>query len=265
MKSLARTVIFGVLNSLFPAEIFSKHCVILMYHSIGENRVFFTVKPREFERQMEYLKEHSYSVISLRSVIEKFERGERDFQKCAVLTFDDGYRDNYDNAYPILKKYGFPATIFVATGFVGRSMNNSYNEPLPMLSWDQLKEMQSSGLIDIEPHTVHHAKLAEIPAKEAVEEIQESKKEIEERLGKKCVSFAYPHGSFDAEVEALVQRAGFLAAVTTKEGIITQKNGKLFALKRNSVDSTVDGTGFKAKLGFANVVYHVLKKYVSPS
>ncbi|MBI1888942.1 MAG: polysaccharide deacetylase family protein [Candidatus Spechtbacteria bacterium] len=265
MKSLARTFMFGVLNLLFNSEVFSRGCAILMYHSVGENRVFFTVRPREFERQMEYLHKHDYSVISLSGLIERLQQGGRNLKKCVVLTFDDGYRDNYANAYPVLKKYGFPATIFVATGFIGQSMDNAYHEPLPMLSWGELKEMAGSGIIDIEPHTIHHKKLTELSSYEATAEIQESKKEIEEKLGKKCASFAYPHGSSSASVEDLARGAGFLAAVTTKEGIIGQKNWNPFALKRNSVDSTVNLVVFQAKLGFSNVLYHILKKYVSPS
>lgn len=263
MKSFARTLIFGALNSLFNAEVFSRACAILMYHSVGKNRVFFTVRPEEFERQMEYLQKHGYSVISLSSLIERLGRGDRSLEKCVVVTFDDGYRDNYENAYPILKKYGFPATIFVATGFVGQLMDNAYHEPLRMLSWDELKEMTGSGIIDIEPHTVHHKKLTELSLEVAMEEIQESKKEIEEKLGKKCVSFAYPHGSSSADVQELARGAGFLAAVTTEEGIISPKKWNPFALKRNSIDSTVNLVAFQAKLGFSNVLYHILKKYVS--
>src|SRR3989344_3122644 len=128
MKQILKKIIFGLLNAIFHHEIFLRDASILMYHSIAENGVFFTVKPSEFERQMKYLSKNK-----------KIPR------KTVVLTFDDGYLDNYENAFPVLKKYNFPATIFVATGFVGGKKNNSSNEPLSMMTWEKMRSIRLSS------------------------------------------------------------------------------------------------------------------------
>lgn len=265
MKQHIKTAIFQGLNCIFSHGIFLNKAVILMYHSVGNNGVFFTVDASEFQKQMDYLSENGYSVISLSELIKDLNNGTKVPKKCAVLTFDDGYQDNYENAFPILRKHGFPATIFVATGFIGKTMNNSYNEPLPMLTWDQIKEMHGSGIIEFEPHTASHKKLPGLSREEAVWEVGESKRRIEEQLKKKCRVFAYPYGSYEKRIQNILGNQGFCGAVTTSEGLVSRKKRQLFALPRNSIDSSVNLVGFRAKLSNSIVVYNLSKRcYVSP-
>lgn len=166
--------------------------VILMYHSVSTGiDDFMNVEPKNFERQMKYLADSKRSVISLSELVRRFKNKEP-LGGSLVLTFDDGYRDNYEVAFPTLKRHKFPATIFVTTGLIGKSDKRA----LPRLSVEQLKEMESSGLIDIEPHTVSHPKLATLNAADAKKEIDDAKKTIEDMLGKKAVHFAYPYGSY---------------------------------------------------------------------
>ncbi len=170
-----------------------KGASILMYHSIDNNGVFFTVKPEVFVKQMKYLKDNDYNLIKLSDLVDILECHKEIPKKTVVLTFDDGYNDNYINMFSVLKKHNFPATIFLVTGLIGKEINNSQNITLRALDWEQIKEMYGSGLIDFQPHTVNHQELNK-------QEIVDSKKEIEEKLNKKCKFFAYPRGLYDKKI-----------------------------------------------------------------
>jgi len=213
---------------------------VLMYHSIARNDIFFTVKLANFVKQMKYLKDKQYQVISLAELVEILESDEPLPKKTVVLTFDDGYQDNYTNAWPILKKYNFPATIFLITGLVGKEIDNSQNIPLKALNRQQIQEMHESGLIDFEPHTVHHQELNK-------SEIIDSKRMIEQELDKKCYFFAYPRGWHNQEVIEILRKNGFKAARTVDNGKVN-KGDDLFKLKRISVNSTTSFIQFRANL-----------------
>ena len=110
--------------------------------------------------------------------------------KTAAVTFDDGYLDNYTQAYPILKKYNIPATIFVVINRIGKHMGND-----DYMSWAQIKELSESGLITIGSHSMNHPNLSEIESEQEMEsEILESKNILEESLGRKVDLFSYPFG-----------------------------------------------------------------------
>ena len=250
MKQILKKIIFGLLNAIFHHEIFLRDASILMYHSIAENGVFFTVKPSEFERQMKYLSKNNFNVMSLGYFIDAFSKNKKIPRKTVVLTFDDGYLDNYENAFPVLKKYNFPATIFVATGFVGGKKNNSSNEPLSMMTWEQIREIADHGLLDVNPHTKNHSILTTVSYEGACKEINESRSDIELKLLKKCGLFAYPHGAYNESIKSFLKEKGFICAVSTQEGLIA-KNSDLFCLRRNSIDRSVSMEIFK----FASVLF----------
>ena len=211
---------------------------ILMYHSVAHNNVFFTIKLKTFEKQMKYLKDKDYNVIKLSDLISFLGSNKELPKKTVVLTFDDGFEDNYTNVFPVLKKYNFPAAIFLITGLINKEMNNSQNIPLKILNWEQIQEMHQSGLIDFQPHTVNHQEINE-------EEIINSKKDIEERLNKKCEYFAYPRGVYNDEVIEILKNNGFKASRTVENGKVN-KDDDLFKLKRVSVNSTTSLIQFKA-------------------
>ena len=225
------------ISLFFPRK---KGISILMYHSVAHNNVFFTVKPEIFEKQMQYLKNHNYNVIKLSDLINLLESDKELPKKTVILTFDDGFEDNYSNVFFILKKHNFPATIFLITGLVNEEMNNSQNIPLKILNWEQIQEMHESGLIDFQPHTVSHQELSE-------KEIIDSKKEIEEKLNKKCKFFSYPRGVYNNEIIDILKNNGFRASRTVKKGKVN-KGDDLFKLKRVSINSTTSLIQFKANL-----------------
>ncbi len=228
LKKLLKDFIYFFRNLLPCAE----RTVILMYHSVNDNNVFFTVGPDEFQRQMKYLKKNNYQIIGLSDLVNKSSLS----NKSVVLTFDDGYYDNYSNVFPVLKKYNFPATIFLTTGFIGQEMNNSQNIPLRVLDWQKIEEMHQSGLIDFEPHSVSHQRLTK-------QEIIESKRIIEKRLNKKCYFFAYPKGKYNQKIIEILKKNGFQAGLAIENG-----DDNLFELKRVSINSLTSFIQFKAKL-----------------
>jgi len=238
-----KSLIILSLNLLSPGG-----AAILMYHSVAYNKIFFTVKPENFKKQMAYLKEKNYSVVRLAKIAEMLKNKEKIPEKTVVLTFDDSFEDNYFNVFPILKEYGFPATIFTATDFIGKEQRNeSTGLLLKTLNWEQIKEMHQSGLIDFEPHSCSHRELPIISPKEAQKEIINSKKVLEEGLNKQCRCFAYPRGKYNKDIINILKENGFLAAVTVNFGKAQDGSG-LYRLPRQSVDSATDWLQFLHKI-----------------
>ena len=192
---------------------------ILVYHSISEDSLNpFSVSPEDFEKQVRFLSQE-YNVISLEELAACIKSGEKGIPAGSVaITLDDGFRDNYTHAYPILRKHNVPATIFVITDRLesngaprsepGAQESGSY------LSWDQVVEMSESGL-SIGSHTLTHPWLTEITLEEARREIVESKERLEQRLGKPVPLFAYPGGrvcDFNQDIKAIVAESGYSGA-----------------------------------------------------
>ncbi|HQP10733.1 MAG TPA: polysaccharide deacetylase family protein [Candidatus Omnitrophota bacterium] len=196
---------------------------IVMYHQVTftERPQPNWVSPENFEWQMAYMTDHGYRVIRLGELVEAIKSGKPLPRKTAVITFDDGYANNYTNAFPILKKYGFPATIFVAADKIN---TEGY------LTWDQMKEMLASG-IDIGSHTRTEAYLPDLMVERQRNEIQASKDVLEENLGVPVDYFAYPISGFSDEIKEMVKEAGYKAACATNRGH-DRFNKDLFELKR---------------------------------
>ena len=184
IKRFAKNIISFYLNflSLFFHK---KGAVVLMYHSIGRNNVFSTVSPENFEKQLCFLKKNNFNVITLSDFWRFLDKEEPLPKKTIILTFDDGYYDNFSYGWPILKRYKFKATIFLTTGLVGGVKIKKSGERLKMLSWQEIEKMQKSGIIDFQPHTQSHPRLTEISPELIQKEIGESKQSIEQALVKK--------------------------------------------------------------------------------
>lgn len=179
------------------------------------------VSPERFEWQMAYLKKHHYKVIPLNELVDAIINQKLISYKSVVITFDDGYENNYTHAFPILKKYGFPATIFLVSDFI--------NQP-GYLTANQIKEMMVSG-ITFAAHSRTHPYLPGISREQQVEEIAGSKKILEEKLGISIFFFAYPHGGFSDDIKQIVKQAGYKAAFTTNRGR-DRYNKDVYELKR---------------------------------
>ncbi|GIO29891.1 deacetylase [Paenibacillus albilobatus] len=191
---------------------------ILMYHSISQNRhgkLF--VSPEVFYQQMEHLNHAGYHTITFKDLLH-WKTGEALPDKPVLITFDDGYLDNYKVAYPILKAFQMKATIFVTSDFIG-SPNH--------LNWSQIREMEQSGFIEIGAHTRHHVELTKSKKLQRVDEVLGGKRRLEKGLGHPVIAFAYPSGKYNQNVVQVVKRAGFEFAVTTKPGYAAKRQGYL--------------------------------------
>jgi peptidoglycan/xylan/chitin deacetylase (PgdA/CDA1 family) len=197
--------------------------LILGYHSINDNREDgLAVKASDFERQIAWLHRKRYRSSTLADFAKGLaERGEQ----TVVITFDDGYADNYTVAFPILKRYGFVATVFLVSDYVGQKHvfwwdtskiqapgQESWYYPL---NWSQIAEMKEHG-IEFGSHTcTHPPRLTVLSDRQRWEEVHRSRQELEARLGCEVSSFCYPRGDLDARLIGMVERAGYRTAVVT--------------------------------------------------
>ncbi|MFH1782214.1 MAG: polysaccharide deacetylase family protein [Candidatus Omnitrophota bacterium] len=204
---------------------------ILMYHNIDNNAHIsrLSVTPYSFQRQMAFLKRHGYNVVSLPELADLVKKKKIPY-KTVSITFDDGYENNYKNAYPVLKKYGIKATIFITPFNIGKE---------GYLTWEQVKEMAESDVIDIGSHSMNHAFLPNIPEEDLDVEIGGSKKLIEEHINRAVDSFSYPVGGFHEKSRAMVRDAGYKIAMTTNPGKKYPKHD-IFAMKRQRISATSD-------------------------
>jgi peptidoglycan/xylan/chitin deacetylase (PgdA/CDA1 family) len=200
---------------------------ILMYHKVGQPPAGSRLKKlwvsvEDFRGQMDYLKRHGYAPLTLRRVAELLAEGSPLPTNGIVLTFDDGYRNNLENALPVLQEFGFPATIYIVVNAVGR--DNFWHDPasetrLPMLSWEEVATLKDAGW-DIGSHTLNHPRLTRLSPDEAKKEIVESRRILEEKLGVAPVSFAHPYGdgADSADIRRVIQNAGYATASSVHRG-----------------------------------------------
>ena len=217
---------------------------VLMYHNIGippkgaKLRGLY-VRPRMFSFQMWYLKRAGFQVVSLDEMVRFAKEDSGKFLKksggkrLVSLTFDDGYLDFFENAFPVLKKYGYPATVFVVSGSAGK-YNGWDSDTLgvrkTLMDWDKIKLISKEG-ITIGAHTVSHPRLSALSGDGIVKEVSGSKAEIEERIGKPVDFFCYPYGDFNDEAVRQVRDSGFLGAVSVNRGFL-YKGDDPFKIKR---------------------------------
>lgn len=220
---------------------------ILMYHSITDRAGHFnSVAPRAFEQHLAHLARHNVPVIPLGELVRRLQQ-RIPLGGAVAITFDDGFRNNFQHALPLLKKYGYPATVFVVTDRIGTT---DAKRGLEYMSADEIKEMEASELIAIEPHTMSHPKLAALAAAAARNEIEGSRTHIESLLGKRAALFAYPYGNFSDETARIVSECGYDAAVTVEEGTVGP-DAPLYRLPRNSIDASTTLAQFKGKISTA--------------
>jgi peptidoglycan/xylan/chitin deacetylase (PgdA/CDA1 family) len=223
---------------------------ILYYHRVSEERDPLAVTPAAFRRQMDALAGGGQRVVDLYEIDElTLDPGE-----CAVaLTFDDGYRDVLEHGLPVLREHGFPSTVFVVPGAIAGSASFSWygaGGVPPLAGWDEMRREERTGLVHFEPHTVTHPVLTTIALEEARGEIADSKRIVEEELGREARIFCYPGGYYSAREVALVRESGYRAAVTCEFGA----NAAPFAhneLRRTLVERSDPLWLFRARLAGA--------------
>ena len=189
---------------------------MLLYHKVAEipagvRHPEIYVTPDRFAAQLALLRRLGMHGITLADYV-AYRRGERPLPpRPIVLTFDDGYRSNYEVAFPLLQRFGFPATIFLVSGLLGGRNAWDPEEPQePLLELCLVREMQRAG-IDFQSHTRSHARLTAVPPAAALCELRASRSELEQALGAPVRGVAYPWGAYDDTVLALAAEAGYEA------------------------------------------------------
>ena len=218
---------------------------ILTYHYIGNNpnqadkaRDNLKVTPDKFEEEMGYLSKNGYNTITFDTLYASLSGTSSLPPKPVILTFDDGYIDFYLNAFPILRRYRLHAVSFIPTGL----MNQGY-----YMSWSQIREIDSTGLVSFQAHSVSHPNLAALTDDQLKYQINESKKVLQAQLGKPVNTFAYPYGISSERVWSVVKSAGFIGAVGTWYGSI-ESEGTILDMPRIKIDGGTDLAGFASKL-----------------
>lgn len=230
---------------------------ILMYHSIADEDesavgAYYrtATQPRVFAAHMAALHDAGYSVIGLSEAVRRLANPSLNTRGSVVITFDDGYRNIYTDAFPILEHYGFTASVFLPTAHIGEG--NLEFKGKSCLSWGEVRELQRHG-ISFGSHTVSHPQLYDLNAAAIREEITVSKQTIEQKLGCVAESFAYPYAfpetdhEFKAQLQEILQAAGYEYGVCTALGRPHCGDDPLF-LKRLPVNSCDDAHLFRAKL-----------------
>lgn len=239
----------------------SKECLpILMYHSISgdeETSVhpYYRVatSPSRFDEQMRWLADGGWRGLSLEEALPMFLNGQCDSPCPVALTFDDGFRDFYTAAWPVLQRHKFTATMYLPTAFVATPRKSFRGKEC--LTWNEVRKLRAHG-IRFGSHTANHPKLYELPAKEIAEELSCSKQRIEQELGETAAGFAYPYAfpqednEFLKTLTELLQQCGYRTCVTTVIGCARPSLAPL-RLKRLPVNSGDDRPLFLAKLGGA--------------
>ena len=218
---------------------------VLMYHKVNDLWPNPTTVPTAvFAEQMEVLGELGYEVVSLEEVRDHYLAGTALPERAVLITFDDGYRDNLENALPVLRRHGYPAVLFVPIGFLDDDRPLPHEESLHVLGvsnetldWDQLAELEKGG-IRIESHGIGHRPVSELEPREALREIALSKLRLEERLGREVEAFAFVKGSqadYRPEHASLVQQAGYKLAFTSVSGANGPATDR-FRLRRYNIE-----------------------------
>ena len=230
LKKLMSSLLDYVISLTHFSSAEQQGCRILEFHSISDNLSgrMPILSPVAFQRFMEYIYNSKYKVISLSHLVECLEQMRPLPKNSIIITFDDGYKDNFLTAFPILKKYDFMATIFLVTGWIGKNPT--------CLSWEEVKQMHSSGIL-FGSHTNTHPHLIKLQSEKLEHELKKSKEIIEDKLGTECWAFSYPYSKVNESIREKVKKIGYRCAVSKGEKSNTLHT-PLFELSRTFIYET---------------------------
>ncbi len=254
---------------------------MLMYHHVNPHKGdMVTITPEVFGGQMLYLHKAGYRTLTLDELTSYISGNIAVKEKSVVVTFDDGWLDNYIYAFPVLKRYNINACIFIVTAWVG---NIATEEPLPpavpthkeskaliknghagevMLGWEHIKEMQDSGIVEFYAHTKSHPRCTVLNRHELFHELDEPKQTLESRLGRPCPYLCWPYGDYNDAALKAAKSAGYKGIFTTNPGVV-KTGSDPFAIKRIVVKNST--AWFKKRMliytnSFLSACYLKIKK-----
>lgn len=232
---------------------------ILMYHSVSAvaRPAFrrFAVSPGRFRAHLSALRDRGYHALTLADFL-RWRAGGGEAARSSlpgrpvVLTFDDAFEDFFTTALPLLEEYGFRASLYVPSAYVGQAarwLHREGEQDRPLMSWDQLREAQRRGT-ECGGHSRSHPSLDLLPAAQALEEVSRCKAELEDHLGARVRTFAYPYGHYSAATVRAVQQAGYLGACGVRDLPCTPTS-PVFALPRWTVTAELTAEGLLERLG----------------
>ena len=219
---------------------------ILGYHRITDKPDLLGVTPGSFREQILWTLDQGFQPVQLNDALDLLAHPVDGRWFC--VTFDDGYLDNLTDALPLLLELKVPATIFVPTAIIDRTATYSwYRRPPEALTWDDLRELLETGVIDVQSHTKTHRSLSRLSDHEARDELEGSKQALEQQLGRTITSLAFPAGVYDSRTIAFAQDAGYRATLTTLPGL-NPGGRSLYELRRTMLLTGDTLTDFKAKM-----------------
>ena len=201
---------------------------VLCYHKIGTppagSRLRdLWVSPEKFRSQVKFMLDRGYTTLFFSDLLKAYKNNSPLPEKCVLITFDDGYENNYTQAWPILKELGAKGNIFVVFNTIGKA--NLWHNPaseawVNMATLEQLKEMQVSGVIEYGSHTMSHPHLSSLTLDDAAWEMEESRRQLEAALGRELCAFAYPYGdgAYAPAIRAKALEAGYTFDFSFKQG-----------------------------------------------
>lgn len=206
--------------------------LILTYHSIRDDASPLCTPPKVFAEQMDWLKSHA-QVVALRHLVELLSKRKALPERAVALTFDDGFLDFYKQAEPVLHQHSLPATVFLATGWCGKTNSwlgqPSWVEPQPLMDWSKVAKLSQRG-IEFGGHSVSHPALTDIPGTQMENEVADCQKAIEEHTGTTAKLFCYPYGKWNDSVRRAVKQH-YDGACSTAAGVL-DANSDVFSLPR---------------------------------
>ncbi len=251
----------GTLEEIVPFEEFvGNPASILLYHRIDNGRSPFSVSKVTFSLQMEYLRNNGYNVITLKSLVDALRYGSSLPKKSVVLTFDDAFCD-FLVASEILSIYGFPATIFVPTAYIGK--DNGWENEFMLSQQPILSDIEIRNLVDlgygIELHGHRHAPLAHMSEDDIREDLRESIRQLK-LLGSEASILSYPFGSYDKRVIEIAKQLGLVSAVTCVSTHVS-KDSSIFELPRITIEEgTIEDFSFRLRFGIS--LYYATNEFV---
>ena len=225
---------------------------ILCYHRVSPrdksnpDSPSLGVTPVQFEGQLRLLKTLGYRSVSIHDLIAYLKAQKNIPPKSVVFTFDDGYKDNYVHAFPLLKKYGFTATVFLVTDRIGGT-NTWDSGTAPLLNEAEIEEMQMAG-ITFGSHTATHIDMSKTGKDEIAEELLSSRKKLESLTSRLDVPFCYPYSRINEGVKRQVREAGYLCGIAVNSGPADDQSLDFYEMMRVQVFSSTSLPGFWKKL-----------------
>ena len=240
---------------------FHKRIPILMYHRIatvpGERN---SLPAEKFKEQLDYLRKHGYNTISLLDLYNHYMNQALLPAKPVVLTFDDGYEDNFFTALPLLLERNMKATVFPIVNWVGRENKwEQFNQQITRtMDWEKLREWQAAGM-EVGSHTLNHPFLTQCDKDKLEQELLNSKMSLEEKLGKRINFLCYPYGFFDERTISVAQECEYKGALAIYDNVPLGQQD-MFALARIPIPSRQPLWEFALKVGKFHLIFIIMRK-----